>query len=244
MMRSSCRASSGKRRAYPALSITTASGSRRRSHDPSSILRGAPVSVASSRPRQNETANFPSSVRATGLPLKSLTAHPTPSTPRTRMRSVSLSALVCSKYSVLASITQISASVTSAIWLPVRLRIPAKMDVWFSNRNVQKAMVKISPRYLARSPVSILSATKFMLGSPSNLLLFLSELDDVHHLITAKKLGSRLRTEGLDIELPGRPQNTLTHLFVRHSPGHDKRAAYSGKQRQAIALTFFFCRSR
>src|SRR5262249_5749053 len=83
------------------------------------------------------------------------------------MRSVSLSALVCSKYSVLASITQISASVISAIWLPVRLRIPAKMDVWFSRRNVQKAMVKTRPRYLARSPVSILSATKFIRRPPN-----------------------------------------------------------------------------
>src|SRR6266542_888813 len=142
--------------------MTTASGSRRRSHEPSNILRGAPVSVASSRPRQKETANLPPSVRATGLPLNSLTAHCTPVTPRTRVRSVSLRALVCSKYSVLGSITQISASVRSAIWLPVRLRMPAKMDVWFCSRNVQKAMVKIRPRYLARSPVSILRATKFM----------------------------------------------------------------------------------
>src|SRR6266436_5218657 len=38
----------------------------------------------------------------------------------------------------------------------------AKIDVWFSSRKVQKAMAKISPRYLARSPVNILRATKFM----------------------------------------------------------------------------------
>src|SRR6266851_1120525 len=38
----------------------------------------------------------------------------------------------------------------------------AKIDVWFSSRKVQKAMAKINPRYLARSPVNILSATKFM----------------------------------------------------------------------------------
>src|ERR1700745_3481307 len=38
----------------------------------------------------------------------------------------------------------------------------AKIDVWFSSRKVQKAMAKISPRYLARSPVNILNATKFM----------------------------------------------------------------------------------
>src|SRR5215475_945990 len=38
----------------------------------------------------------------------------------------------------------------------------AKIDVWFSSRKVQKAMAKINPRYLARSPVNILRATKFM----------------------------------------------------------------------------------
>src|SRR5258707_14916153 len=38
----------------------------------------------------------------------------------------------------------------------------AKIDVWFSSRKVQKAMEKINPRYLERSPVNILSATKFM----------------------------------------------------------------------------------
>src|SRR5260370_38298656 len=38
----------------------------------------------------------------------------------------------------------------------------AKIDVWFFSRTVQKAMAKISPRYLARSPVNILNATKFM----------------------------------------------------------------------------------
>src|SRR6266481_5571757 len=79
--------------------MTTESGSQSRSHEPSNILRGTPVSVASSTPRQKVVANLPAAVRATGLPLKSLTAHCTPSTPRTRLRSVSLSALVCSKYS-------------------------------------------------------------------------------------------------------------------------------------------------
>src|SRR6266568_773191 len=43
----------------------------------------------------------------------------------------------------------------------------AKIDVWFSSRKVQKAMAKINPRYLARSPVNILSATKFMYPTPS-----------------------------------------------------------------------------
>ncbi len=38
----------------------------------------------------------------------------------------------------------------------------AKIDVWFSSRNVQKAMAKTRPKYFARSPVSIRKATKFM----------------------------------------------------------------------------------
>src|SRR5215471_8149906 len=50
----------------------------------------------------------------------------------------------------------------------------AKIDVWFSRRKVQKAMAKISPRYLARSPVNIFSATKFI-TAPS--------LDDYDHLM-------------------------------------------------------------
>src|SRR5262245_23411450 len=158
------------------------------------MLRGAPASVESSSPRQIATSNFPLRVRATGLPLKSLTAHSTPSTPRTRVRSVSFSAFVCSKYSVLGSITQMSASVTSAIWLPVRLRIPAKMELWFSSRKVQKAIVKTSPRYLARSPVSILSATKFIVflhgddgratGNRHRSFPATSTLDDPYHPTT------------------------------------------------------------
>ena len=41
----------------------------------------------------------------------------------------------------------------------------AKIEVWFSSRNVQKAIAKTRPKYFARSPVSIRSATKFMAES-------------------------------------------------------------------------------
>src|SRR5262245_24168735 len=143
----------------------TESGSRRRSHEPRSILRGAPASVASSRPIRNETANLPSSVLATGLPLYSRTAHCPPGTPPPRVMSVSLSALVCSQYSVCGSITQTSASVTSRIWLAVRFMMLAKIVVWFSSRKVQNAIAKTRPKYFARSPTSIRSATKFMAPS-------------------------------------------------------------------------------
>jgi hypothetical protein len=53
----------------------------------------------------------------------------------------------------------------------------AKIDVWFSSRKVQNAMAKINPRYLARSPVNILKATKFTLDPPSFPLI-----DDAHHI--------------------------------------------------------------
>jgi hypothetical protein len=36
--------------------------------------------------------------------------------------------------------------------------MPAKIEVWFSRRNVENAMAKISPRYFARSPMSIRNA--------------------------------------------------------------------------------------
>src|SRR5207249_11226666 len=111
---------------------------------------------------RNAAANLPVSVLATGFPLYSRTAHRTPGTPRTRSRSVSLRGLVCSQYSVVGSMTQTSASVTSRIWLAVRRRMFAKMEVWFSRRKVQKAMANTRPKYLARSPVSIRRATKFM----------------------------------------------------------------------------------
>src|SRR5215470_8877200 len=60
----------------------------------------------------------------------------------------------------------------------------AKIDVWFSSRKVQKAMAKINPRYLARSPVNILRATKFTLDPPSSPFI-----DDIHHITMQKNLG-------------------------------------------------------
>src|SRR5215471_7710040 len=70
-------------------------------------------------------------------------------------------------YWVFLSMTQMSASVTSRIWLVVRFMIPAKIELWFSRRNVEKAIAKISPIYFARSPVSILRATKFTVSLQS-----------------------------------------------------------------------------
>src|SRR5260370_41871041 len=59
----------------------------------------------------------------------------------------------------------------------------AKIDVWFSSRKVQNAMAKINPRYLARSPVNILKATKFTVEPPS-----LQSIDDWHHIKMQKKV--------------------------------------------------------
>src|SRR5262245_41032317 len=61
------------------------------------------------------------------------------------------------------------------------------MEVWFSSRNVQKAMVKTRPRYLARSPVNIFSAMKFML-----VLLYFEHTDwSVCHAFIKKSLRSQ-----------------------------------------------------
>src|SRR5262245_37168879 len=61
--------------------------------------------------------------------------------------------------------TQMSASLASRIWLAVRNIRPEKIATWFDISIVEKAMPKISPRYLARSPSNILSATPFMRAS-------------------------------------------------------------------------------
>src|SRR4029453_776596 len=81
-----------------------------------------------------------------------------------------------------------SASVTSRIWLAVRFRMLAKIEVWFSSRNVQKAIANTSPKYLAGSPVSILKATKFMGSSSAWVYRGLR----VHmHIGSAQELGRR-----------------------------------------------------
>src|SRR5215467_3439637 len=58
--------------------------------------------------------------------------------------------------------TQMSASLASRIWLAVRNIRPEKIATWFDISIVEKAMPKISPMYLARSPSNIRSATSFM----------------------------------------------------------------------------------
>src|SRR5262249_31804785 len=58
--------------------------------------------------------------------------------------------------------TQMSASRTSRIWLPVRVRMPMKIDTCCDIKRVAKLTPKIRPRYLLRSPVSIRSAIQFM----------------------------------------------------------------------------------
>jgi hypothetical protein len=60
------------------------------------------------------------------------------------------------------SMTQISASRTSWIWLVVRFMSPAKIEAWCAISIDAKLMVKTSPRYLDRSPVSMRIATKFI----------------------------------------------------------------------------------
>src|SRR5262249_2486644 len=175
-------------------------------------------------------------VRATGLPLKSRTAQPTPETPRTRVRSVSLSALVWSQYSVFGSITQTSASVTSRTWLAVRRRMPAKIEVWFSSRKVQNAIATTRPKYLARSPVSIRSATKFM---GSSLVPF---LDDGRHLIGRKKKTSV--SNRLQVELAGVLQEPPPPRFVRDDTGDRQRPVHARHQHPDLACSFLVAVAR
>src|SRR5215831_14822710 len=65
-------------------------------------------------------------------------------------------------YCVAGSMTQMSASVTSTIWDRVRFMRPPKIDTCWVIRNALKEIAKTSPRYLARSPVSMRMATQFI----------------------------------------------------------------------------------
>src|SRR5262249_52430098 len=58
--------------------------------------------------------------------------------------------------------TQISASRTSRIGFPVRVRMPMKIDTCCVIRSVANVTPKMSPRNLLRSPVSIRSAIQLI----------------------------------------------------------------------------------
>jgi hypothetical protein len=62
--------------------------------------------------------------------------------------------------------TQMSASLTPRIWLAVRSISPVKIATWFDITIVEKAIPKTRPKYLARSPKSILSAMPSMFARP------------------------------------------------------------------------------
>src|SRR2546430_413849 len=61
--------------------------------------------------------------------------------------------------------TQMSASRTSRIWLPVRVRMPMKIDTCWVISSVAKVTPKTRPKYLLRSPVSMRSAIQLMASS-------------------------------------------------------------------------------
>src|SRR5262249_12186595 len=63
--------------------------------------------------------------------------------------------------------TQMSASRTSRIWFPVRVRMPMKIDTCCVIKSVANVTPKTSPRYLLRSPVSIRNAIQVM-AAPSS----------------------------------------------------------------------------
>src|SRR5262249_13419614 len=62
--------------------------------------------------------------------------------------------------------TQTSASRTSRIWLPVRVRMPMKIDTCCVMSSVANVTPKMSPKYLLRSPVSIRRASQFITRIP------------------------------------------------------------------------------
>ena len=120
---------------------------------------GPPMSVASSIPITLHVWNVPSGRRALMSPLYSGIAQSTPSMPRTRSNCVSCIGLMSSTNCTFESITQMSGCCVSAMNPYVRVISPTKIDaccVMSSDANVIPMMM---PRYFARSPISIFSAT-------------------------------------------------------------------------------------
>src|SRR5262249_23695935 len=90
------------------------------------------------------------------------TAHSTPYTPRTRSSWVSVIGSISSTYSTRGSMTQMSASLASRIWLAVRNIRPEKIATWFDISIVEKAMPKIMG---GREPTSAVVTELVPLGS-------------------------------------------------------------------------------
>ena len=149
------------------LKLSTIMASLRRRSDtcPCSICGGPPIRVSSSRPTTLHVWKVPLGSLAFNSPLYMGTAHATPSTPRTLSTSVSFSGLRSSMYCTFGSITQISGSVVSVRNPNVRVISPRNIaDCWVmsSDANVNPMTM---PRYLARSPISIFKAMKFISSS-------------------------------------------------------------------------------
>ena len=62
--------------------------------------------------------------------------------------------------------TQMSQSEMSRIWLVVRAKMPTKIDTCWAISTVANITPKTMPRYLARSPVSILNAIQVTAWPP------------------------------------------------------------------------------
>src|SRR6266568_5610330 len=92
----------------------------------------------------------------------------------------------------------------------------AKMEVWFSSRNVQNAIAKTRPKYLARSPVSMRMATKF-------IGCLLRPLDDDDHPIRQKNFSPANRIE---VELLGALQESASGSLVGEDSGNRQCARH------------------
>src|SRR5262249_37749426 len=109
----------------------------------------------------------------------------------------------------------------------------AKIDVWFSSRNVQKAIANTSPKYLARSPVSMRKATKFI-GPPPEFS------DDIYHLILAKKSPPK----SCQIKRPRGIEDRAAIVFLGERTGDGQRAGHARKERDRLLAAVRVARPR
>jgi len=191
--------------------------------DPSSIFRGAPVS---SRRRGQAVYRWRLSRTSPGDggSFEKLPAHSTPLTPRTRRQVCVFSALVCSNIRSSHPSTHTSASVTSRIWLPVRLRCSRKSTLVLQQKGAKGDSENQRPDTWRDSPLTF-AMHEFMtepLGTCSLSATSLCSSRGGEDATSNLRLNSTVHPDCLQL----RARSRIRRFFPR-SPKYDSLAVLS-----------------
>src|SRR5262252_3199990 len=157
--------------------------------------------------------------------------------------------------------TQISASVMSSICERVRFMSPAKIEACCVIRNELNEMAKINPMYLARSPVSMASASQFMASQPlpgfseriasdretrtfrglSRIavpFMSISPTPSSMYRITVIILPTQKKSEAGQQMIPNRREDSLLIARIGHGTRKGDGARHRGHRKDEVFLLF------